>query len=82
MFYKSVLGILRTDTNPYLKLKEVRNVLVSLQYFMVPYIAHIMKNVCCIHCFKAFIKCHINFSKGMSNNIVKDSTIQENYAML
>ena len=45
MFYKSVLGILRRDTNPYLKLTEVRNFLVSLQYFMVSYSAHVMKRL-------------------------------------
>ena len=44
-FYKSVLGILRRDTNSYLKLAEVRNFLVSLQYFTVPYSAQFMKQV-------------------------------------
>ena len=43
MFYKSVLGILRRDTNPYLKLIQVCNFLVSPEYFMVPYSAQFMK---------------------------------------
>ena len=45
VFYKSVLGILRRDTDPYLKLTEVRNFLVSLQYFMVSYSAQFMKRL-------------------------------------
>ena len=45
MFYKSVLGILRRDTNAYLKLTEVRNFLVSHQYFMVHYNAQFMKRL-------------------------------------
>ena len=44
--YKSVLGIQRRDADPYLKLTDVRNVLISLQYFMVPYSAQIMKRLC------------------------------------
>ena len=50
-----MLGILRRDTNPYLKLTEVRNFMYqkekgipsfcgrSLQYFMLPYSAQFMK---------------------------------------
>ena len=57
MFYKSVLRILRMDTNPYFKPTEVSNFLVSkreknfkffgssLQYFMVPYSAQFMKRL-------------------------------------
>ena len=45
MFYKSVLRILLRDTNPYLKLTEVRNDLVSLQYFIMLYSAQFMKRL-------------------------------------
>ena len=45
VLYKSVLGILRRDTNPYLKLTEVRNSLVSLQYFMVAHSVQFMKRL-------------------------------------
>ena len=45
VFYKSVFGILQRDTHPYLKLTEVRNFLVSLQYFMVTYSSQFMKRL-------------------------------------
>ena len=40
-----MLRILRRDTNTYLKLTRVCNVLVSLQYFMVPCSAQFMKRL-------------------------------------
>ena len=93
MFYKSVLGILRRDTNLYLTLTEVRNFLVSLQYFAVLYSAQFMKRFGIQATFGKSLKdaYHI-VSRSLSSAILNFlgvrlislmiSTVQENYVML
>ena len=69
MFYKSVLRILRRETNPCLKLTEVRNVLESLQYFMVPYWVQLMRRLGIQATFDKSLKdvCYIVLSNAILN---------------